>query len=634
MLAACRISESSASVLHPVETPNDTVAPLPPTATPEQTRLLSICMGSEPASLFLYGDFSMAARNIRQAIYDGPYDVVGFQVEPVILTKTPTLDNGGVIFESVEVQAEHIFVNGHGDLLKLGEGVDYKPVGCRQADCMIPYSGSEAVQMEQMVVRFELLSGLLWSDGEPLSADDSIYSYEVATSLYPQVRADLVVHTAAYQAIDDATVEWRGVPGYSDPGYATNFFTPLPRHAWGTLSVQDLLTTEISTHKPIGWGPYIIDEWTAGDHIALSRNPNYFRRSDGLPSFDKLVFRFVPDKDQAVSAVMAGECDLLDETLAFVPLDAQLADLETSGRARVMAQASAAWEHADFGIQPAMQPGASEGAVISLFQLRETRQAMAMCIDRQRLVDELFLGKSLVPDSYVPPSHPLFNSQVKRYTYDPGVASALFESAGWLDHDGNPDTPRLAQGVAGVTDGTPLAFTFLTTTEMEKQQAAQIIQASLAQCGVKMEIGTSTWDVLFAPGPEGPVFGRKYDMAQFGWEAALQPPCFLYTSAEIPDAYPQAPKGWGGANVSGYSNAEFDRACQQALTTIPGMPEHQAAHQQAQAIFAEDLPAIPLYARLRIVVSRPDLCGVSTELEADSVLWGLEYFDYGQSCAE
>ncbi|MEW5869026.1 MAG: peptide ABC transporter substrate-binding protein [Chloroflexota bacterium] len=496
-------------------------------------------------------------------------------------------------------------------------------------DCLATYNGEGAVQTDQMVVRFELLPGLLWSDGLPLSADDSVYSYEIAQSLYPQVRADLLLHTSAYQALDANTIEWRAVPGYRDPGFATNFFTPLPRHAWGNLAVQDLFSAEISTRKPLGWGAYVIEEWIAGDHITLSRNPNYFRQDQDIPRFDKFVFRFMPDKDQAKLALLAGECDLLDETVYFSPPDPQLVELESEGKAQIVMQAGVAWEHMDFDILPVVQPDENRNM---LFHLRETRQAIAMCIDRQRLVDEFFRGKSLVPTSFVPPSHPLLNADVKQYAYDPGAASALLETAGWIDQDGDPHTPRQAQGVTGVTDGTALAFTFLTTTEPEKQQAAQIIQSSLEQCGIRMEINASDWQTVFAPGPDGAVFGRKFEMAQFGWEAALEPPCFLYMSSEIPGPYPEASKGWGGANASGYSNPEYDLACQQALATIAGMPEHQAAHFQAQAILAEDVPMIPLYLRTHTLVARSDLCHINLEAVAESALWNLEFFDYGQAC--
>jgi peptide/nickel transport system substrate-binding protein len=66
---------------------------------------------------------------------------------------------------------------------------------------------------------------------------------------------------------------------------------------------------------------------------------------------------------------------------------------------------------------------------------------------------------------------------------------------------------------------------------------------------------------------------------------------------------------------------------------MPDNPAYQAAHYQAQSIFAEELPALPLYLRIKLVVTRPDMCGVKVDPSADSALWNLESFEYGDGCA-
>ncbi len=602
----------------------ETVAPA---FTAPASRLLTICMGQEPTSLFLYADASAAARGVRQAIYDGPFDLVNYDLVPVILERKPALADGSLALEAVQVQAGSSIVDKDGRLVKLAEGVAYLPSGCNDASCAATYTGQQPVQMDQLVARFQLKSGLQWSDGSPLTADDSVYSYEVARSLYPRARADLLEHTDSYQALDENGVAWRGVPGYRSAMAVSAFFTPLPRHAWGGLAPADMLTAEAVNRKPLGWGPYVIDEWTAGDHITLSRSPAYFRSAEGLPAFDRLVFRFVPDREQALAALLAGECDLLDEGLHLETETTRLAELQSSGKVNLVFQASTAWEHVDFGLISAKDP--QNGGPLPLFQAREVRQAVTQCIDRQRMANELFAGKSEVPDSYVPNAHPLFSPDVKRYAFDPQAAGALLESSGWVDSDANPATPRISKGIPGLVDGTSFEFDFLTTDEPEKQRAAQILQESLAQCGIKAKINSIPAQALFVPGPEGPVFGRNFSLVQYGWISALEPPCFLYMTQEIPGSYPAYPKGWGGANAAGYSNAEFDRACQQAQTTLPDSPEHRAAHFQAQAIFSQDLPALPLYQRLKLVATRPELCGVTVDPSSETALWNLESFGVG-----
>jgi peptide/nickel transport system substrate-binding protein len=632
------VAASLACNYQPVQpTPVSPVSTEEPSATPTSNlppateRLLTICMGQEPASLFLYADASAAARNIRQAIYDGPFDVVKFDYLPTILESKPTQAAGDVVLEAVQVSPGSPVVDVTGRLTRLGEGVQVLPAGCNDFSCAVSYSGQAPIQLDQMVVRFKLHSDLTWSDGAPLTADDAVYSYEVARALYPRVRAELIDRTQSYQALDAQTVEWRGIPGYRDPSYPSIFFTPLPRHAWGAISAAELAANESASRKPLGWGPYVIQEWTAGDHITLSKNPTYFRAAEGLPAFDQLVFRFMPDRDQALAALLAGECDLLDETTHLEVQGAALLELQEGGKAAVFFQPATAWEQVVFGIAAYQPP--EDGGPLPLFQSKEVRQAIALCTNRQRMADELFYGQSAVPASYVSADHPLYNADVRTYPFDPAAGAALLESIGWMDADGDPATPRTAQGVVGIADGATLEFTFLTTDEDEKQRAASILSESLAQCGIKVNVSAQPVDVLFLPGPEGALFGRNFSLAQFGWVSSVTPACYLYTSQEVPGPYPEHPRGWGGANVSGYSSPDFDRACQQALSTLPEMPEHRAAHLLAQAIFAEDLPALPLYHRSKLVASRTDMCGLAIDSSTESALWNLESLDYGETCA-
>jgi len=406
--AELRASESS---LPPASTPT-----LAPTEAPQ--RLLTICMGQEPTSLFIYADGSQAARNVRQAIYDGPTDVVEYQYAPVILEEIPSLENGGVIIEPVSVEVGKLILDSSAELVNLEEGVIFRPSGCLDEYCAQAYSGQEAVQMDQLVVRFELRPEISWSNTEPLTADDSLFSFELAKKHYPDFRSELIAHTQSYVAIGEKSIEWRGVPGYQDAGYTAFFFTPLPRHAWGEMTPEEILTAEIPNRKPIGWGPYVIDEWTPGDHITLSRNPNYFLEGDNLPAFDKLVFRFITQTGEAIAALLAGECDYLDETIGLENQFAETLNLQDSGKANVIIQPDTAWEHADFGIVPS-----GSLSWVPLFSSKETRQALAMCLDRQRLVDEILQGHFQEAESYIPSEHPLFNPDAKRYLYDPQTAA-------------------------------------------------------------------------------------------------------------------------------------------------------------------------------------------------------------------
>ncbi len=621
----------STATVEPTALPS--VAPaFTPTPTTVPPRVLTICMGQEPDSLFIYNDGSTAARSIRQAIYDGPFDQLDYVNVPVILESTPSLANQAIQIEPVAAMPGDLIVDASGALINLAQGVEYFPAGCRETGCIAAYAGQGEVQVDRMVVRFNLRSDIYWSDGSQLTMDDSVYSYEIARSLYPSVRPDLLAHTISYQALDALTLEWRGLPGYLDSQAGSFFFTPLPRHAWSFLPVEELLSSEIANRTPLGWGPYVIEEWVSGDHISLNRNPGYFRTLEGLPKFDHLVYRFMPDGDQALAALHAGECDYIDESAHIETERDQLLALQQSGDLVFATANAAAWEHLDFGIQAYRDPAGVEFLPQPWFSLKETRQAVAQCIDRQAILAALSPGETQIPDSYIPQDHPLYSSEVATYSYDPQAAGGLLESVGWLDEDGSADTPRVARGVPGIVDGTPFQPQLIIADDAEKRALADLIASSLAVCGIQLEVRTGNWEELFAPGQDGPVFGRQFDLAQFGWISSIEPPCFLYISTEIPGPYPEYPKGWGGANASGYANPEFDRACWLARQTLPEMPAYQQANARAQILFTQDLPALPLYWRQKMVAMRSDFCGVQVDSSVDSALWNLELFDYGEEC--
>ncbi len=602
----------------PTLTPLVVVEPIPtPELAPEQERTLTICKGDEPDTLYLYGGSMLAQSQILDAVYDGPIDNRSFSYQPVILNKLPSLADGDAIVKTVTVGLGERVVSDAGEPVTLEEGVQVRPSGCYSADCAVVFDGAP-LEMEQMVVTFTLKPGLRWSDGEPLTAYDSVYSFELNRD--PDTPADkqAVNRTARYEALDDYTIVWTGLPGHRDAEYFTHFWSPLPAHAWGELTPLELVEAKESAREPMGWGAYVIEEWVAGDHIRLRKNENYWRADEGLPKFDTLIFRFVGQNSSAnIAALLAGECDVLDQTASLDEQSGLLLELQAVGKVNASFVTGTVWEHADFGIMPVESYDRPD-----FFGDVRVRQAIAYCVDRQEIVDQVLYGQSVAPDTYLPPEHPLYNPEAQHYPFDPAAGMRLLEQAGWVDHDENPDTPRVAQGVENVLDGAPLAFNYWTTNASQRQAVGRIIQDALAECGVKINL--EYWDPgeFFADGPDGPLAGRHFDMAQFAWLTGVEPPCELYTSSQIPAEENE----WSGQNYPGFSHPAFDAACNAARQSLPGTPEYEQYHHEAQRIFAEQLPVIPLYLRLKLAATRPDLSGFVMDPTAQSEFWNIEEF--------
>ncbi len=584
---------------------------------------LVICMGQEPQTLYTYGGMMLVASHVHEAIYDGPIDNKSYGYQAVILEKLPSLSDGDAVIESVTVDAGDAVVDDAGDAVSLGKGVRVRPAGCYESACAIEFGGGD-IEMEHMVVTFELLEGITWSDGEPLTSRDSVYSFKLDSDPDTPTSKFVIERTASYEVRDDYRVAWTGIPGYRDSTYFTNFWRPLPEHVWGDLTALELLEAEKSTRAPLGWGAFVIDEWVAGEHISLYKNENYWRADEGLPHFENVIFRIVGDNSSVnIAAILSGECDIVDQTAHLDDKSAVLLELQTSGQLNATFVTGTVWEHADFGVVPAKGYDRPD-----FFGDVRTRRAIAHCMDRQAVVDAVMFGRSIVLDTYIPPEHPLFNADVAHYEFDVGKGAALLKEVGWIDADGDPSTPRVAQGVPGVPNGTPLEFSYWTTSATLRQDATQVLQASLAECGIQVHLDYWSASEFFADGPDGALFGRRFDMGQFAWLTGVEPSCDLYTSQQIVGPAEDGFCGWGCANNTGWSYPEYDAACGAALQSLPGTPEHKQSHLEAQRIFAEQLPVIPLYLRLKLAATRPDMKGFIMDPTANSEMWNIEEFDY------
>ena len=610
-------------------TPGPTNEPPLPTFEPPPKSLI-VCLGREPESLYryssayLYGDTAREAETVLQAIYDGPLDVRHYEYHPVILERLPSLADGDARYEPVSVDEGELYLNPRTLLPEaLDIGDPYLPAGCQSDDCVLTYAGGTA-SMDQMVVEFRLRPDVRWSDGVPLTASDSLFSFELDRHLDTPTLKTQVDRTAGYEEVDAQTIRWIGIPGYKDSEYFSNFWSPLPKHVLGEMSPEELLSSEAINFSPIGWGAFVIQEWRPGQHITLVRNPEYFRAGEGLPGFDVLQFRFLQGGPQgSIEQLLTRECDVLDESaladaLGVEVMDpgalAELTELVVAGGIEIAWTPGAEMERLDFGLAPVFSAG-----VPDLFGDSRTRAAVATCIDRERIVSGTLFGMSEIPVSYLPPAHPLAADDLESVPYGVSDAVSLLEEAGWMEEDGDPSTPRTARGVEGVALGTPLSFTFLTTPDEFHRAVAARLEDDLAGCGIEVMTEFLSQADLFEPWPDGPAFGRSFQTVGWAWPSWVSPLCEMYASREIPSD--ESPFG---VNAAGFSLPEYDRACSTLLLGRADSLEYSHAVRMTQELFRESLPSIPLYMRPRLLAHVHSVCGIEVDPISFSALWNIE----------
>lgn len=627
LLGACRAPSTADIPLTFQPTEPATETPFVPTPLPPAPKTLIVCAAREPESLFiyhpevLYGESSAVAHTILQAIYDGPLDLLDYAVEPVILEELPTLENGGVILQPVTLRENEVFFNPvtlQPENLRVGDR--YVPAGCHEPGCLATYSGGE-VQMDQMVVEFRLREGVLWSDGQPLTAADSLYSFSLDRSGELPTTKFLVDRTSDYRVLDEHAVRWVGIPGFMDSEYMTNFWSPLPEHILGSYQADELLDTEAANRTPIGWGAYVIASWEAGE-LTLSPNELYRRDPNGPPYFDRVTFRF-PERggDNALQQILTDECDLIDETL-LSPGDLPSAQsLQQDGRLEIWSALDAQIVRLDFNLSPA------DGSRPAYFQDVRVRRALAQCVNRSEIQSALIGGSTDLPATYLGVGNPNLAEEAGLVPYDPEAGMAALEEFGWVLDEDQPNSPRVAFGVSGVRMATPFSVSILVADTDEMQQVAGLVAGDLEACGIGVELNAIPQNKLAQPWPDGPVFGRGFDMVIWSWPDWISPLCEMFAGWEVSSS-----NAAYGINASGFSSGPYDAACEKLFLALPGMEGYREALEETQRLFNESLPAFPLYQPLRWVVSDAEMCGLEIDATATSSLWNFEVLDSGTSC--
>jgi peptide/nickel transport system substrate-binding protein len=569
-----------------------------------------VCQAEEPASLYLYGEDVTARAGLFDALFDGPIDTGGFSAQPVILAALPSVEAGTAGLDDLEVRpGERVLDAATGAVVPLAAGVQL-----RQRDgSVLVYSGEGAASTVHTWAEFTLRPDLRWSDGAPLTADDSVFSFEVASSPETPLSKFLVERTAHYDAVEPLVVRWTSLPGWVDSQFALRFWTPLARHAYGRYSPAELLTLPEINTAPLGWGPFMAEPggWTAGDRLTLVRNPHYFRAAEGLPRLDRVTFRFGLDPAAIVNAVADGTCDLGS---AVTDYSAQLEAVLRAREAGALASQfvpDTVFEHLDFGLLPA--DGYRRRAGNDALADPRVRQAAAFCLDRQALIDELLGGVGEVAHTYVPSSHPLYGGDaLATYPFDPARGQALLAEAGWLDADGDGVRERANRPLSLDLAAGPPDSAF-------RAALAEFVAGQLGEnCGFEVVPALSETAALYDPWPSGLIFGRRFDLALFPWRTGSEPPCDLYVTAALPtDQNP------GGANNTGYSTPEFDLACQGAELALDAATR-QARHAEAQARFSQAVPSLPLFFRVKIGLAALRVQGYRLDSTARSDLWNVE----------
>ncbi len=567
----------------PTPPPPPTVTPTPlptplPTPTPEPEPLRLVVCSSEPVAVSPFLP-SQAGNDLLALFLEPPVARVNYQWTPRLVERVPTLEYGDVITRMVTVF----------------EGARYAENGAIRI-----HEGSVPLELPQLTVTFTLKSNLRWSNGEPLDAQDFIFSYHLAQSNEAYgTWHQLVKRTARFVALDSRHLQWVGIPGFVTTDYPGFLFPPQPAHRWQ----GQILGQIVQDRTPPATGPFKITAWEAHREVRLVRNPYYH---GDAPKLDEVIARFPQQSLEHWPRLLTeGQCDVILPDPVNATDWRTWATLAFQREAVIWANAAPVMLRLDINLDP-LRDAASPLADL------DVRQAIARCIDREKL-STVLPGEALIPaDGFIPPGHPAYRAT--RSPHDPEAAQAALEAAGW--HAPDDDAIRTARGVQGIADGTPLSITMHLAPQYFVTAAH--IAADLEQCGVGVQPLLTEMQLLYANTEASPLFGRTFEMALFGWQAEIPHICGAWFSSHIPSAE----NNWAYENVSGFASEAYDAACERAIQAVDPATQ-QAALREAEALLNAELPTLFLTWRPYWFIARPKVQGVRPDASATGALWNI-----------
>ncbi|OGL05442.1 MAG: peptide-binding protein [Candidatus Rokubacteria bacterium RIFCSPLOWO2_02_FULL_71_18] len=416
---------------------------------------------------------------------------------------------------------------------------------------------------------FNLRRNVRWHDERPFTAADVVFTYE--TMINPKTptayREDFKA-VESVTALDPYTLRVRYKQPYAKALQSWGIWM-LPRHLlepW--VREGKLREAPQNRANPVGTGAYRFGEWRSGEKVVLLANPDYF---EGRPYLSRVVYRVIPSQATIFLELKAKGVD--SAGLTALQWKRQT-DYPAFRRAFHRFQYPAnAYTYLGFNHKDRR------------FADRRVRQAFAHAVNKRELIDGVLLGLGREATGPYKPGTWAYNPAVRTYPYDLEKARALLAAAGW--------TEKNAEGLL-VKDGQPFAFELMTNQgNDERKKVAEIVQASLKELGVRVDIRVIEWASFL----KEYIKKRRFEAIILGWGIGQDPDQYeiWHSSKTGPDEL----------NHISYANPEVDRLLEQGRMSCV-QAERTRYYHRLQEVLAEDQPIVFLYFRdaLPVVSSR------------------------------
>ncbi|HUH85914.1 MAG TPA: peptide ABC transporter substrate-binding protein [Stellaceae bacterium] len=445
--------------------------------------------------------------------------------------------------------------------------------------------------------------GARWGDGVPVTTKDVLFTNEVGKNPLSGIAdADLFRRIISIDVKDDKTFTVTLNKLTYDYSASLADFEVLPAHleraAFSDPAQYHNRTLYDSDPANPGlyFGPYRITEVEAGSHIVLERNPTWWGKA---PAFRRIVIWTIENSAALEANLLAGGIDMVAGEIGFT-LDQALAFQKHHGdEYDITYKPTLIYSHIDCNLDH------------PILADQRVRQALMYGIDREAISQQLYDGRQIVADSFVPPLDWVYSKEVPHYAYDPAKARVLLEAAGW--HAGGDTMRRNAAGHRLALDLS------MGAGNHGLDLVAQVFQSQWREIGIEVHIKAETPRTLFGE----TMRNRKFDLAFYAWVSAPEnDPLTTLRSDQVPS---QA-NGFSGQNYPGFRDPEADRLVN-AIEIELERPRRAEEWHELQALYAEQLPALPLFFRSNPFILPKWLKGVTpTGHQYPSTLWVEDWY--------
>lgn len=454
----------------------------------------------------------------------------------------------------------------------------YDPLVSRSADLEFgPGLAESWERVDDTTWRFTLREGVTFHNGNAFTAADVVFSVDKARE---SIRPNLVANIASVTAVDDLTVEFTTPQPYA----------VLPNDLAELLILDEEYTTETGDQamdlKPMGTGPYKLEEWIKEERLVLSAFADYW---GGAPKIDTVTFRPITNPATRTAALLTGEVDVVQD-LAVRDVDR----VRNQSGFEVVTRPSLL--NVVLGMDTRAESPTIDGPNPMVDQ--RVREAIARSIDVDAINQIVMNGLATPSAQYVPESHLGF------------VEGMNFREMYPLDIDKAKEL--LAE--AGFPDGFTMTLDATNNRYVNDAQIAQALASMLARINVTLNLNimpkSNFWGYIRVPSDNSSFIMSGWDVPS-GDAGSMY--AALFYSRGVKD-------GYGQVNRSSYSNPELDALVDQADST-PDVEKRDAILQEATKILMADIPMIPLHYEQDIYGVRD---GVTLTPRADKFLSAFE----------